>query len=206
MHQWETLNGEKFTQDLPPFRKIKINDTIATPLKNTANFQDDSPLTKRDLGHIIEQNNYTNTYLNAKIASTASTSTSYPILQKNLPTSKSKVIYPHTLGKSSSFFQPSIIDHTSIIRPPKTTIAPEFIDELAKRLRRLSSTDKNVVETISINNIEELDEESKELEKQTTCSSNTSENDKPLEVNKIRSPNLKTYYKKHSPLDILLEE
>ena len=34
--KWETLSGEEINQSLPPFRAIKVKETIATPLKTVS--------------------------------------------------------------------------------------------------------------------------------------------------------------------------
>ncbi|KAK9134325.1 hypothetical protein Syun_013655 [Stephania yunnanensis] len=120
---WESLNGKKFDQVHPPLAPITIQKDIKdSPFKST--FGTDGPISKRDLVHIIEQNNYTNMYLSTIKTSTVTTTPDPPPVKKiSKPT---KPFFPPSASPSMPSY--------------KTPLSAEFFDILTSKLSQLKIT------------------------------------------------------------------
>ncbi|KAK9150354.1 hypothetical protein Syun_008663 [Stephania yunnanensis] len=118
---WESTTGTKFNQPHPPLAPFKIRDDIKTsPFKST--FDNAGPISKKDLSHIIEQNNYTNMYLSTLTPST---------LQKGISSSS----HPPKLQKS--FFPLSSSQSLPSFAPKSTKYSDEFMDAITSKLAQL---------------------------------------------------------------------
>ena len=125
----ETITGEEISQPLPPFRAIKIKETIAAPLKTATLFKKEKHVTLKDMSHIIEQNNYTNTFLHS-------------ISNKILPISP--IIKPNPSPKQ--FLLPAQTIQTKlpqIEKPSSSSLSNDFLEELLETMKSTNLSDPN---------------------------------------------------------------
>ncbi|CAB4320112.1 unnamed protein product [Prunus armeniaca] len=150
---YTSKDGKSVKAIHPPKMVIKQKDVIATPYKETTFLEDSAnnfhTASKEDVGAVIQQNNYTNLFLQSlgKQVTRIETSVSTKEQKSELGPSETK----RNREVSQAFFKPPpALDNKNFKMGMTLSEDENFVDVLAKKLSGLNLSDKGKGPQVSV--------------------------------------------------------
>ncbi|CAL9010275.1 unnamed protein product [Prunus brigantina] len=201
---YTSKDGKSVKAIHPPEMVIKQKDVIATPYKETTSLEDNAnnfrTSSKEDVGAVIQQNNYTNLFLQSLGKQVTKIETSVSIKeQKSEP---GPLETKRNTEVSQAFFKPPpALDNKNFKMGMTLSEDENFVDVLAKKLLGLNLSNKGKGPQVSVLTEGEIDnleimfkEEQPEINRLMT------------EKRFTQTAKTKNYYPRPTPIDLQFEE